>query len=305
MTRTPAPADSHAPAPPFWQAALLMCLAMCFIPAGDTAGKWLTDDLGVAPIFVAWTRFAIAAVLVAPFVPRAHFALLRNPRIILRALLLTGGITCILTALRTAPLADVFAAFFIGPSVSYLLAVVFLRERFSLLRAGLVLLGLAGVLLIVRPGGDAAPGLGWAVAAGCFYGAFLTASRWLASTAPPVALLFSQLAISAIVTLPFALLAMPPLTPLVAGLATASALGSMTGNFLLLFAYRRASATLLAPLVYVQLVAATGLGWLVFGTLPEGSTWLGLAVIIASGIAATLLSDRGIAAAPIARRPDR
>lgn len=279
-----------------------MCVAMCFIPAGDTAGKLLTGDLGVAPIFVAWTRFAIAALLVLPFVPRAELAILSDWRIILRALLLTGGITSILTALQSAPLADVYAAFFVGPSVSYLLAVLFLREPFTWLRAGLVLLGFVGVLLIVRPGGEAAPGLGWAVLAGGFYGAFLTASRWLATTASPAGLLFSQLALSALATAPFALMTVPPLTPLVSGLATASALGSMMGNLLLLFAYRMAPATMLAPLVYVQLVMATGLGWAVFGAWPSGLTWLGLGIVIASGITAAFLSP-GVA--PTARRADR
>jgi len=287
---------------PLWQPAVIMCVAMSFIPAGDTAGKWLTDDLEVAPIFVAWTRFAIAAVLIAPFVPREDLAILRDWRIILRALLLTGGITSILTALRTAPLADVFAAFFIGPSVSYVLAIVFLRERFDWRGAALVLLGFIGVLLIVRPGGTAAPGLDWAVLAGVFYGAFLTASRWVSHRASPVGLIFSQLAISAVATLPFALLAKPALTPLIGGLATASAVASMTGNLLLLYAYRMAPASVLAPLVYFQLLAATGLGWAVFGTLPQGLTWVGLALIIASGLAATLLLG---GPSPRTRRTDR
>lgn len=294
LTSSPSPnPGTRADAPPPWRAAAVMCLAMCFIPAGDTAGKLLTDDLAVAPVFVAWTRFAIAAIVLAPFVPRGALRLLLDWRIVVRALMLMGGITCILTALRTAPLADTFAAFFIGPSVSYLLAVIFLREPLSGRRAALVALGFLGVLLIVRPGGaGVAPGLGWAVAAGCFYGAFLTASRWLSSAAPPLSLLFSQLAIPAILLAPAGLLAAPPLTAEIGVLATASALGSMTGNFLLLFAYRRAPATVLAPLVYFQLVAATGLGWAVFGTLPQGLTWLGLGVVIASGVAAATLTGR-------------
>lgn len=275
----------------------IMFLAMSLIPAGDTAGKLLTTSAGAAPVFVAWTRFLIGALLIMPFVPRDSFAVLRDPRVVLRALLLTGGILSILTALRTAPLADTFAAFFIGPSVSYLLAVVFLREPLSTWRAGLVVLGFAGVLMIVRPGGDAAPGLGFAVLAGCFYGAFLTASRWLSSVAGPPALLFSQLFISAIVTTPFALAALPPLTPGVAGLTFLSGLFSMLGNLGLLFAYRLAPATTLAPLVYFQLIAATALGWAVFGTLPAPLTWAGLAVIMVAGIASAL-------PAPSTRRAD-
>lgn len=301
-----APSTDQAAPTSLWKPALIMCLAMSFIPAGDTAGKWLTDDLDVAPLFVAWTRFAIAACLVLPFVPRGSLRSLLDWRIVLRALLLMGGITSILTALRTAPLADTFAAFFIGPSISYLLAVLFLRESFDWRRAALVAMGFVGVLFIVRPGGGVAPGLEFAVLAGVFYGAFLTASRWLASAAPPLTLLFSQLAIPAIVLLPFGLLAMPEVTPLVGGLATASAVGSMMGNFLLLFAYRWAPATALAPLVYFQLVAATGLGWAFFGTLPEGLTWVGLTIVIVSGIAAALLSNKASRpAAPSSRRTDR
>ncbi|MGX9355259.1 DMT family transporter [Roseobacteraceae bacterium S113] len=288
-----------------WKPVLLMFVAMSFIPAGDTAGKLLTNEHGTSAIFVAWTRFWIGALLVLPFAPSGSFAALRDPRVIFRALLLTGGICSILTALRTAPLADAFAAFFIGPSVSYLLAVVFLKERFSLLRAGLVALGFVGMLIIVRPGGDAAPGLGWAVLAGTFYGAFLTASRWLSDAHRPRVLLFSQLFVSAIATTPAALFALPAtISPVIGGLATLSALFSMLGNFLLLFAYRMAPATTLAPLIYFQLVAATILGWTIFGSLPDALTWTGLSIVMASGIASALLAPKPTGA-PSPARADR
>jgi drug/metabolite transporter (DMT)-like permease len=63
----------------------------------------------------------------------------------------------------------------------------------------------------------------------------------------------------------------------------------MLGNLLLLYAYRIASATKLAPLIYFQLIAAVGFGWAVFGDLPDVYTWAGLAVIIATGLASTRL----------------
>ena len=46
---------------------LIMFVAMSLIPAGDSAGKILTSQLGVAPVFVAWSRFAIGALLLVPF----------------------------------------------------------------------------------------------------------------------------------------------------------------------------------------------------------------------------------------------
>ena len=70
-------------------------------------------------------------------------------------------------------------------------------------------------------------------------------------------------------------------------LTTASAAFSMAGNGLLLLAYRIAPATRLAPLVYLQLPAATALGWLLFADLPDPLTWAGIALILLAGITAT------------------
>ncbi|MFG6559840.1 DMT family transporter [Sulfitobacter sp. 1A15299] len=270
----------------------IMFIAMSLIPAGDSAGKILTSGMGVAPVFVAWSRFAIGALMVLPFLPRGTWGLMRDWRLWLRAGTLALGITCIQTALRTEAIANVFAAFFIGPMISYLLAAMFLRERISLLRSALILMGFCGVLLVVRPGlggGTGGPGLLFAVAAGLFYGVFLTMSRWLSDLAPPLALTFTQLAMSAVMLLPLGLMNLPAATLPVAGLATASALFSMLGNLLLLYAYRRAPATRLAPLVYFQLIAAVLLGLFLFSTLPDALTWAGLAVIITAGITSARL----------------
>ncbi len=271
------------------RAVFLMFIAMSLIPAGDTAGKVLTSQLGIAPVFVAWSRFALGTLMIMPFVPRGTLGLLRNWRVWLRAGLLCGGITSIQTALQTEAVATVFAAFFIGPMVSYVLAVLFLREPVTPLRNLLILVGFAGVLLVVRPGIAVSGGTLWAVTAGIFYGGFLTTSRWLSGIAPALSLSFSQLVISAFLLTPLGLAHLPPLQFDIAALTLTSAFCSMMGNLLLLVAYRSASATRLAPLVYFQLIAAVALGWAVFGDLPDAYTWAGLLLIIGSGLVSTRL----------------
>ncbi|SMP25278.1 DMT family transporter [Shimia sagamensis] len=273
-----------------WKVFVLMFVAMSMIPAGDTAGKLMTQDHGTSPLFVAWSRFLLGSLIALPLVRLETLRLLANWRIWLRAALLTGGITCIQTALQSAPLADVFAAFFIGPLFSYLLSVVLLGERVTRTRSALMGLGFVGVMLVVRPSFDMSPGLLWALAAGLFYGAFLTASRWLAPFARPTSLLFTQLFLAAVLMTPFCLHQIPPMTPTLAGLTAISAIFSMGGNFLLLFAYARAEAAVLAPFVYLQLASAVALGWLVFEDLPDAYTWLGLTLIIGAGLASALLS---------------
>jgi drug/metabolite transporter (DMT)-like permease len=269
----------------------LMLLAMALIPAGDTAGK-LLGEAGVAPVFTAWSRFTLGAALLLPFVlhltpPR----LFLDWRVWLRGLLIAGGVVSILTALRTEPIANVFGAFFVGPIVAWLLSVSLLRETFSWTRAGLLGLGFLGVLLVVKPGFGMTPGLGFAVLAGLCYGAFLTASRWLSDLARPRAMLISQLVVGALVLAPFGLPAVPEITPRIAGLTLASALGSMLGNLCLILALRMAPASRMAPFVYTQLISATMLGWAVFGTLPDALTLLGLAILVISGFASLAMRE--------------
>jgi drug/metabolite transporter (DMT)-like permease len=271
------------------RAVIIMFVAMSLIPLGDSAGKFMSSTLGVAPVFVAWSRFALGALLVLPFLPPQTLQLLRNWRIWARAALLACGITSIQMALVSTDIATVFAAFFIGPMFSYVLATLFLREPVTLLRSLLILLGFAGVLLVVRPGMGGDLGVLWAVLAGLFYGGFLTMSRWLGGIAPPMALIFTQLLIAGILTLPFGILSIPTITTPIAALTLVSAACSMLGNLLLLYAYRLAPATKLAPLVYFQLIAATLLGWSIFGNLPDTYTWAGLVLIISAGLASARL----------------
>lgn len=278
------------------RAVMIMLVGMALIPLGDTFGKTLTEQ-GVAPFFVAFTRFAIAAVLLIPFLPRGALAALRDWRLWLRAALIAGAISSILTALSTEPIANVFGAFFIGPLVAYTLSAWLLGEEATWPRTALLLLGFVGVMMVVQLGPGMRVGLLFAVLAGTFYGAFLTASKWLVDVAPPLTLLFSQLAIAALLTAPFGLMAVPPMDWMTGLLVAGSSLASMAGNLLLIVAFSLAQSTRLAPFVYFQIVAAAVLGWLVFDTVPDTLALAGMALLIVSGFASLAL--------PAAARADR
>ncbi len=267
-----------------------MFVAMSLIPLGDTAGKVLTTDHGASPFFVAFARFAVGAAMIGLVLGgRIHWPLYRDWRIWLRAALIAAGIASILTALRTEEIATVFGAFFVGPLFSYVLSIRLLGERVTRAQTVLLALGFCGVLLVVRPGFGMTPGLGLAVLAGLFYGAFLTASRWLADVAPPRQLMLSQTVLGTVLLAPLGLLDVPTFTASMSGLVLLSGLASATGNLLLILAYRRTGATVLAPFVYFQLVSATVLGWTVFGTFPDALALAGLALLVGAGLGTVLL----------------
>jgi len=269
-----------------------MLLAFSFIPLGDTAGKLLTEGQGLSPGLVAWSRFALGALIMLPFLRGrgAALALLADWRVWLRAGLLAGTVFSMMTALSQAPMATVFGIFFLGPILSYGLGAWLLREAIGPLRSALLLAGFGGVLLVVQPGGDLPPGAGPALLAGLTYGSFLTASRWLQDRGSPGGMLFAQLLIGSLLLAPLGLPGLAELggaepRPLVGSLLLASALASMAGNLCLIAAYRRAPASRLAPFVYFKLIAATALGLIVFGDLPGLVTLAGLALVIGSGLA--------------------
>ncbi|MEO0369959.1 MAG: DMT family transporter [Pseudomonadota bacterium] len=269
----------------------LVFVAMSFIVLGDTAGKLLTSA-GVEPVFVAWTRFAIAALVMLPLcgVQRSEWVIFTDKRVIFRGFLIAMGISCILTALQSEPMANVFGAFFIGPIVSFVLAIVILGERATPARAALLLLGFLGVLLVVKPGFGFSTGLGWALAAGLCYGAFLATTRVVAPHYRPRLLLLSHLVIGALVLLPFATtIRWPALDMATVLLILGSSAGSTIGNYLVVIANRQADAALVAPLIYTQLISATAMGYLVFGDWPDIWVILGLLIILVSGLGTLLL----------------
>jgi len=271
-----------------------MLTSMTLIVGADTAGKVLTQD-SVSPVFIAWTRFAIAAVLIAPFcgLARADAPALRDPRIWLRALLIMGGISCILTALRTEPVANTFGAFFIGPVVAYSLSALLLKERITPARTLLLGLSFVGVLMVVKPGFGATLGMGLALLAGVFHACYLVSTRWIAQLYRPRLLLFTQLLLGAVILAPFGLAVRPDtLTTGIVLLVTLSALGSAMGNLLLVMLSQTTPSSVIAPLIYTQLLSATVLGYLVFGDWPDLISFAGLALIFATGLASLAIARR-------------
>lgn len=267
---------------------------MSCIVLGDVAGKTLVGQ-GVAPAFVAWTRFAIAALLLLPFsgLKRTELRRLLDWRLWLRAAFVCSAIASILTGLQTAELADAFGAFFVGPIVAYALSVTFLKETPTAARLALLVLGFIGVLIVVRPGFDTTPGLGFALLAGVFYGAYLTATRWLAPETRPRFLLISQLLIGSLLLAPLGFsVAIPPLTTNLVLLVVASALASAAGNFLLVTISRTTPASVISPLIYTQLIAAIAAGYIFFGDLPDLLALAGLSLILVSGLASLRLIHR-------------
>ncbi|BBB30857.1 DMT family transporter [Neptunomonas japonica] len=272
----------------------MILLGMSLIPVGDSAGKLLTE-MDVSPVFVAWSRLLVGFLFILPFsgLVRSEIKQLYNWRMLLRAGLFTSAIFCMISALKTEPIANVFGIFFIGPIVAYFLAAAVLKERITLLRSVLLFIGFAGVLLVVKPGVGITSGMLFALVAGVCYGCMLVANRWLAGFFRPRLILLSTLLAGSIALTPAGIESIPQtIDSRIIWLVLVSSIASALGNLIIIEANRRLDANIVAPFVYSQLVAAAILGVFLFNEWPDAYSLIGLAIIFTSGILSFVLSNR-------------
>jgi drug/metabolite transporter (DMT)-like permease len=272
---------------------MLMFLSTFLVIVGDTGSKLLSDD-GFSQLWVAWTRFAIAAIILLPFsgLKITELRGLLDWRVILRAALICGAISSILTAIKTEPMANAFGGFFISPIVSYVLSWLLLHEKITWARSTLLAISFIGVLIVVRPGFGMTSGMMFAVLAGACHGTYLMTTRWLIGTYRPRFLLISQLIIGAILLSPFAITDIPTITPSHTGFLMISALGSAFGNLMMVLTNKTTPASVVAPLIYLQLISATFMGYVVFNQWPDTLTFVGLVIILCAGLSSLVYAGR-------------
>jgi drug/metabolite transporter (DMT)-like permease len=274
---------------------LLMTCAMLSIPIVDGLAKYLSSSY--SPLFLGWARYAVAALIVLPV------AVLRSGsgRVfpseglvshVLRTLFLVISMTLYFLALARIPLATAISAFFIGPIAAVVLSVFVLKERITRLKIASLGLGFIGALVILRPGTQINPGILLAFAAGLCFSIYLVVTRLSAQRSDPVSTLAFQCVVGALLLTPQAIAtwAMPQWSDF--GFFIALGMISAFSHLLSIAAFRFAEASILAPLVYLELVGATLIGFYAFGDLPDAYTAVGAGLIIAAGL--ILLKRQGI-----------
>ncbi len=192
---------------------------------------------------------------------------------------------CYFKALAELPLADTLAVSFSAPLFVALLSRPLLGEQVSARGWGVILVGFAGVLVVVRPGlGGLGAGAGYATGAALFYALHALALRRLGHSDGATATTIWGSLVVGFMTLPAAALVWQAPTagdlPLLAAVGLLGAVGGLAMSA----AYRQAPAATLAPLDYSAMVWAVLLGVLVFGDVPGLPVVIGSGIIILSGL---------------------
>ena len=259
----------------------------------DASGKWVMGA-GVSLWVLCWVRYGVHLLLVLSLVlPTRGTKVLRSVRP--KAQLMRGGVMLLATlfffkTLSYLPQAEATAINFLAPLIVLALAPWLLKEPPRISRWVAAAVGFVGVLIIIRPGAGLDPvGVLWGLLTACTFAGQFMATRRVAVDDPMTTLVWSGavgtviLSATMPVLLPQALPALRELEPLHWLVLFSTGVLGAFGHLLQIQAYRFAPASLLAPFVYIQIVAAASLGWLIWGQFPDMFSWLGIAVICGSG----------------------
>ena len=273
---------------------LMMIIAMLALPGIDAIAKWLAGSISSGQ--VTWSRFFFQIIFMSPlllrtrgpwFTPALWLHAARGAMIAFATLFFFSG-------LAVLPMADAIAIFFIEPLLVTLLSALFFGEAIHWRRISAISLGLVGALIIIRPTfsevGFAAL---YPVGAACCFSCYILLTRKLVRNEDPIRLQFfagifgclvmslalgyGQVSEIAIIDVAWPTRHEWLLLGILGLVATIC-------HLLVTYAYRLASIGILAPFQYVEIIGATILGLIIFNEFPDTITWLGITIIVASGM---------------------
>lgn len=276
---------------------VLVALATLTFAAADVLTKQLSMRHPVAVVVAVryLVNLGLLAVVLYPRLGAGLWRVQRRGLVLLRGLFLALSSLTMALALRLMPVGETVAIIYLSPFAVMLLAGPLLGEKVT--RWGWIwaVMGFAGVLLILRPGGGLDPyGVAFALINAGFATGYHLLTRLLAGSETTAAMLFQTALVGSVFFSLGALGSLDQLDIAATDYGWMAVLGALaaTGHFLFTAAYREAPASLLAPVNYLHLVWAAGLGWVIFGHLPEAPSLAGMALVCASGVALALGAKR-------------
>lgn len=269
------------------RAVLFVLGAVMVLPIINACAKYLAE---YSVFQVTWARYAgHFAFMLVVFAPRSGLALLRSSN--LRLQLLRSALHCasaILTfyALRYVSLPTTTAINFTAPLIVTALAPLVLGERVRVAHWVAVVIGFAGALVVIRPGAEGQHWamvilLGNAVASAMIQ---LLSRKLAQHDGAATSNTYMVLVGFVLMTIPLPFVWRTPQDTLDITVFVGAGLSGGVGHYLLVSAYELAPAAFVSPFTYGQLLGATLISALVFDQLPDGWTWVGAAIITASGM---------------------
>jgi drug/metabolite transporter (DMT)-like permease len=301
--------------------ALCAMAATLFFSVNDVGVKALAGDYALHQVILIRSVFGLIVILalIAPLTGgRGILRTRRLPMHILRGFCVVLANMAFFLGLAEMPLAEAVAIFFVSPLILTIFSVVFLRETVGPWRWAAIGIGLLGVIVMMRPGTAAFQAVSlYPLAAAVFYAGLHTITRRIGTTESAVTMAFYIQVVFIVVSVLFGLAIgdgrfavqdEPSLAFLLRGwvipapgdlgLMAVLGLAIAVGGYFISQAYRVAPAAAVAPFEYLALPVSIVWGITVFGEWPDLTAYLGIAMILGSGLFTLWREGRKAAAPP-------
>ena len=265
----------------------LMLFAVATLASKDGLAKSFLDQVG--PVQMIWIQFvgtfAFMAVVTIPKYGWRVFCPTPIGGQFVRGALNSTAIASLYWSLTYIPLADATAMFMFAPAVVTLLSPVMLGERIGIRRIVAIAIGFVGVVTILKPGFSGDP-IGYYIGllSGILMGCYFVANRKLAGAQPPLLSITHNALMGAIALTPFFQFFWQPIPATAAPYLCSLIAFAVVGQGLLITSFNYAPAVVLSPYAYAFIVFATLIGYFVFGDIPDAFTWIGMGLILTSGV---------------------
>ncbi len=279
----------NAPAAhPLRHALPLFLLAGVCLSSLDATAKYLVREHSL--ILVVWARYAGQMLVVTPFAwHRAGPGFWRTRKLglqLLRSLMLVLATMGFFGGLRYLPLAEASAVTFLAPIIVVVLSWPLLHERATRARRIASVAGFLGIVILLRPGSAIMhPAVVLLVGAAFANALYQLLTRKLLDEGMHTTLFYSASvgALLLSIALPWAIDDARPVAGAIVPFLTLGLFAGL-GHWFMTRAYLQAPASLLTPFTYLQILWATGFGYLIFGQHPDRVSALGMGIIVASGV---------------------
>ncbi|NTE86275.1 DMT family transporter [Agrobacterium rubi] len=278
---------------------LIMAACMIVLPVMDAIAKYMATSEGMSPAQVTFYRFFFQLVCTLPLLlimsPKALLSAKRPWLNLLRGVLHAAASLAFFAAVKYMPLADVFAIYFVEPFLLTMMSALFLGEKVGWMRWSAIAVGFIGAMIVIQPSFEV---FGWTsllpVACAFLFTLYLFLNRAMGDADSPL-VMQTMAGIAGTVFMGVTLLIGHGLGDVNFdmslpgwghGLVLLVLLGSISGymHLLVVKAFRLAPVSLLAPFQYFEIISATILGYILFSDFPTASKWLGIFIIVASGL---------------------
>ena len=264
-----------------------MVMGMFLFSAVDAHAKYLTDSL--QPFQIVWIRqlglLSGAFILLA--INGRRLLKTSNPTLqVARGTVAAGSASLFIIGVSFVPLADAVAISFVAPFIVTILGAVLLREPVGIRRWSAVTIGFLGALIVIRPGlGVVHPAALLIIIAATFFAFRQIISRKLAATdQTATTIVYTALVGSAILTIPLPFVWKWPTSAGQIALLVSMAVLAGFAEVFVIKALEVAQAVVVAPVQYSLIIWGTIYGYLIFDQLPDGWTWIGTSIIVATGL---------------------